>query len=262
MATLQILTIVILFIIVLASVVIGSRAHQKEREIKERRFKFLQLQNRADRMEQHIIGLKDLHTDTIVSDAFYDFYLENLRELLSYTDDPEKVEARIARAEQDREQEPAPLNLEPGEMSFPEKTKYKERLTKAAKMLLYLRRKGRISNTHYKLCYTYLRWLNLWIQLNRQLVQANKHFHSGQTRVASTLFGVINSHLKSNNIDRPEKKELEKYVDMRIKEIIAPQIAAIQESENPEEALADLMLEAKTPDAVAAAISEELKDQP
>ncbi|RDL46023.1 DNA topoisomerase I [Marinomonas piezotolerans] len=242
MATLQILTIVILFIIVLVSVVIGSRAHQKEKEIKERRFKYLQLQNRADRMEQHIIGLSDVHTDTIVSDVFYDFYLENLRELLSYTDDPEKVELRIAKAEEERERELAELDVEPAELSFHEKTKYKERLTKAAKMLLYLRRKGRISNTHYKLCYTYLRWLNLWIQLNRQLVQANKNFHAGDMRVAQTLYGVIHSHLKSNNIDRPEKKTLEKYVDSRMQEILAPQLMAIQDAENPEEALADLML--------------------
>lgn len=241
MPTLQILTIVILFIIVLVSVVIGSRAHQKEQELKERRLKYLQLQNRADRMEQHIIGLKPLNTDTIVSDVFYDFYLENLRELLSYSDDPEKIEARIAKAEEEREHEPNELNLEPDEMSFHEKTRYKERLTKAAKMLLYMRRKGRISNTHYKLCYTYLRWLNLWIQLNRQIVQANKNFHTGDMRVAQTLYSVIHSHLKSNNVDRPEKKALEKHVDERMKEIMAPQIMAIQEADDPEEALAGLV---------------------
>lgn len=241
MATLQILTIVILFIIVLISVVVGSRAHQKEHEIKERRLKYLQLQNRADRMEQHIAGLKPLNTDPIVSDVFYDFYLENLRELLLYSDDPEKIEERIAKAEQDREQETQELNLEPDEMTFHEKTKYRERLTKAAKMLLYMRRKGRISNTHYKLCYTYLRWLNLWIQLNRQIVQANKNFHSGDMRVAQTLYSVIHSHLKSNNVDRPEKKAMEKYVDGRMQEIMAPQIMAIQEADDPEEALAGLM---------------------
>lgn len=241
MATLQILTIVILFIIVLVSVVIGSRAHQKEQELKERRLKYLQLQNRADRMEQHIIGLRNLNTDMIVSDVFYDFYLESLRELVSYSDDPEKVEERIAKAEAEREETPGELNLEPDEMSFHEKTKYKERLTKAAKMLLYMRRKGRISNTHYKLCYSYLRWLNLWIQLNRQIVQANKNFHSGDMRVAQTLYSVIHSHLKSNNIDRAEKKQLEQFVDDRMKEIIAPQLMAIQDAENPEEALSEFM---------------------
>ncbi len=241
MATLQILTIVILFIIVLVSVVIGSRAHQKEQELKERRLKYLQLQNRADRMEQHIIGLRGINTDMIVSDVFYDFYLENLRELVSYSDDPEKIEERIAKAEAEREDAPTEFNLEPDEMSFHEKTKYKERLTKAAKMLLYMRRKGRISNTHYKLCYTYLRWLNLWIQLNRQIVQANKNFHSGDMRVAQTLYSVILSHIKSNNVDRPEKKELEKFVDERMKEIFAPQIMAIQDAENPEEMLSEFM---------------------
>lgn len=244
MATLQILTIVILFIIVLISVVVGSRAHQKEQEIKERRLKYLQLQNRADRMEQHIVGLRSINTDTIVSDVFYDFYLENLRDLLSYSDDPEKIEERIAKAEAEREQTPAELNFEPDEMSFHEKTKYKERLTKAAKMLLYLRRKGRISNTHYKACYAYLRWLNLWIQLNRQVIQANKNFHSGDLRVAQTLYSVIHSHIKSNNVDRPEKKALEKFVDDRMKEILSPQIMAIQTAESPEDeeqALAGLL---------------------
>lgn len=259
MATLQILTIVILFIIVLVSVVVGSRAHQKELELKERRLKLLQLKNRADRMEQHIIGLRSINTDMIVSDVFYDFYLENLRELISYTDDPEKIEQRIAKAEAEREEAPAHMNVEPDEMSFHEKTKYKERLTKAAKMLLYMRRKGRISNTHYKLCYVYLRWLNLWIQLNRQIVQANKNFHSGDMRVAQTLYSVIHSHLKSNNVDRPEKKELEKFVDGRMQEILAPQIMAIQEAENPEEVLSELVHSIE--DLSSGVASEPLKDE-
>lgn len=242
MALLQILTIAVLFIIVILSVVIGSRAQQKERELTERRFKQMQLTNRADRIEQHIKGLAPINTDNIVSDVFYDFYLDCLRELLDYTDDAEKIEARIAAAEREREHEPNPIEPEPSELSFQEKSKYKERLTKAAKMLLYMRRKGRISHTHYKLCYDYLRWLNVWIQLNRQLVQAAKNFHTGDMRVAQTLYGVVHSHLKSNNLDRPEKKELEQFVHKRIQEIMAPQIMALQNSEHPEEALADLLI--------------------
>ena len=44
-----------------------------------------------------------------------------------------------------------------------------------------------------------------------------------------------------NNVDRPEKKELEKFVDERMKEIFAPQIMAIQDAENPEEVLSEFM---------------------
>jgi hypothetical protein len=150
MATLQILTIAFLIIIVLLSVVIGSRAHQKEKEITQRRIKQLQLSNRADRAEQHIRGLKDINTDTIATDVLYDFYLDTLRELLQYSDDPEKIEIRIATAEENRNNDPLVFNPEPDLFSFQEKTNYRERLTKLAKMLLYLRRKGRISHSHYQ----------------------------------------------------------------------------------------------------------------
>ncbi|AWY00855.1 DNA topoisomerase I [Marinomonas primoryensis] len=241
MATLQILTIAFLIIIVLLSVVIGSRAHQKEKEITERRVKQLQLSNRADRVEQHIRGLKDINTDTIATDVLYDFYLDTLRELLQYSDDSEKIEIRIATAEEGRNNEPAEYNPEPDLLSFQEKTNYKERLTKLAKMLLYLRRKGRISNAHYQACYEYLRWLNLWIQLNRQMVQANKNFLSGDLRVAQTLYGVILSHIKSDSIERPEKKILKTFVTDRMKEILSPKIAAMTESDNPEEVLSELI---------------------
>jgi hypothetical protein len=241
MATLQILTIAFLIIIVLLSVVIGSRAHQKEKEITQRRVKQLQLSNRADRVEQHIRGLKDINTDTIATDVLYDFYLDTLRELLQYSDDPEKIEIRIATAEENRNTEPLEFNPEPELFSFQEKTNYKERLTKLAKMLLYLRRKGRISNAHYQACYEYLRWLNLWIQLNRQMVQANKNFTSGDMRVAQTLYGVILSHIKSDSTERPEKNALKNFVTERIKQILSPQIAAMKNSDNPAEVLSELI---------------------
>ncbi|BDX02720.1 MAG: DNA topoisomerase I [Marinomonas sp.] len=247
MATLQILTIAFLIIIVLLSVVIGSRAHQKEKEITERRVKQLQLSNRADRVEQHIRGLKDINTDTIATDVLYDFYLDTLRELLQYTDDPEKIEIRIATAEEGRDTEALIFNPEPDLFSFQEKTNYKERLTKLAKMLLYLRRKGRISNTHYQACYEYLRWLNLWIQLNRQMVQANKNFAGGDMRVAQTLYGVILSHIKSDATERPEKNTLKNFITERMKEILSPQIEAMKDSDNPEEALTELMHDLEVP---------------
>ncbi|RBP84604.1 DNA topoisomerase I [Marinomonas rhizomae] len=249
MATLQILTIAFLIIIVLLSVVIGSRAHQKEKEITERRVKQLQLSNRADRVEQHIRGLKDINTDTIATDVLYDFYLDTLRELLQYSDDPEKIEVRIATAEESRDNDPILFNPEPDAFSFQEKSNYKERLTKLAKMLLYLRRKGRISNTHYQACYEYLRWLNLWIQLNRQMVQANKNFASGDMRVAQTLYGVILSHLKSDATERPEKNTLKNFITARMKEILSPTIDAMKDSENPEEALNELIHNLELPKA-------------
>ncbi|PYF84732.1 hypothetical protein DFP75_101771 [Marinomonas alcarazii] len=247
MATLQILTIAFLIIIVLLSVVIGSRAHQKEKEITERRVKQLQLSNRADRVEQHIRGLKDINTDNIATDVLYDFYLDTLRELLQYTDDPEKIEIRIATAEENRENEPLKFNPEPELFSFQEKSNYKERLTKLAKMLLYLRRKGRISHSHYQACYEYLRWLNLWVQVNRQMVQANKNFASGDMRVAQTLYGVILSHIKSDETERPEKNTLKNFITDRMKEILSPQIAAMKESENPEEVLSELLHNLEVP---------------
>jgi len=240
MATLQILTIAFLIIIVILSVIIGSRAHQKEKEITQRRVKQLQLSNRADRVEQHIRGLVGINTDTIATDVLYDFYLDTLRELLQYSDDPEKIEIRIATAEEGRNNEPVEFNTEPELLSFQEKSNYKERLTKLAKMLLYLRRKGRISNTHYQACYEYLRWLNLWIQLNRQIVQANKNFAGGDMRVAQTLYGVILSHIKSDSIERPEKKVLKTFVTDRMKQILSPKIAAINENDDPEAALSIL----------------------
>lgn len=241
MATLQILTIAFLIIIVLLSVVIGSRAHQKEKEITQRRVKQLQLSNRADRAEQHIRGLKDINTDTIATDVLYDFYLDTLRELLQYSDDPEKIEIRIATAEENRNNDPLEFNPEPEPFSFQEKTNYKERLTKLAKMLLYLRRKGRISHSHYQACYEYLRWLNLWIQLNRQMVQANKNFASGDMRVAQTLYGVILSHIKSDATERPEKNALKNFVTDRIRQILSPKLEAIKDSDNPEEVLSELL---------------------
>ena len=248
MATLQILTIVFLIIIVLLSVVIGSRAHQKEKEITARRIKQLQLSNRSDRVEQHIRGLKDINTDTIATDVLYDFYLDTLRELLQYSDDPEKVEIRIEKAEEGRNNDPVTFSPEPDLFSFQEKTNYKERLTKLAKMLLYLRRKGRISSTHYKECYDYLRWLNLWIQLNRQIVQANNNFDNGDSRVAQTLYSVVLSHLKSDGIERPEKNILKTFITDRMKEILSPTIAAMQNSDDPEKVLSELIKNIEIPE--------------
>ncbi|MBJ7539480.1 DNA topoisomerase I [Marinomonas transparens] len=246
MATLQILTITLLSIIVIISVIVGSRAHQKEKEITARRFKQLQLSNRADRVEQHIRGISNINTDTIATDVLYDFYLDTLRELLQYTDDSEKLDIRIAQAEDARNADPIEFNPEPEALSFQEKALYKERLTKLAKMLLFLRRKGRISNTHYQACYDYMRWLNLWVQLNRQIVQANKNFESGDHKVAQTLYSIVLSHLKSDSIERPEKKQLQTFVTERIRDILSPTIAAMQNSENPEEALSQLIQNLET----------------
>ena len=101
-----------------------------------------------------------------------------------------------------------------------------------------MRRKGRISHSHYQACYDYLRWLNLDIQVNRQLVQANTNFDTGDTRVARTLYGVILSHVRADPLQRPEKKILENFVDEKIKEIYEPELKAIEEAETPEEAAA------------------------
>ena len=242
MQTLQILTIAILFIIVVLSVIVGTRAHQKEKEVTERRFKQLQLINRADRIQHHILGMKSINTDSVVSDVLYDFYIDTLRDLINYTDNAEEIEIRIAKADAEREQELPAFNLTPATLSFQEKSNYKERLTKVAKLLLYMRRKGRISHSHYKVCYDYLRWLNLWLQLNRQMVQANNNFTSGDMRVAQTLYGVIMSHIKSTSIDRPEKHMVENYINEQMKIIFAPKIMALQNAENPEEVLSDLIL--------------------
>jgi len=255
MALLQILTIAFLMIIVLISVVIGSRAHQKEKEQTERRFKQLQLSNRADRVEYHLLSLIDINTDSIASDVLYDYYLDTLRELLQYSDDAERIEARITKAEDDRDAELIEFDPTPQPLSFQQKANYKERLTKVAKMLLFLRRRGRLSNAHYKLCYDYLRWLNLWVQLNRQIVQANKNFLSGDTRVAQTLYGVILSHLKSDSIERPEKKVLQTFVTDRMKQIITPKIEAIQETDNQEEALSQLIQNLRTNEDVSELIN-------
>lgn len=255
MALLQILTIAFLMIIVLISVVIGSRAHQKEKEQTERRFKQLQLSNRADRVEYHLLSLIDINTDSIASDVLYDYYLDTLRELLQYSDDAERIEARITKAEDDRDAELIEFDPTPQPLSFQQKANYKERLTKVAKMLLFLRRRGRLSNAHYKLCYDYLRWLNLWVQLNRQIVQANKNFLSGDTRVAQTLYGVILSHLKSDSIERPEKKALQTFVTDRMKQIITPKIEAIQETDNQEEALSQLIQNLRTNEDVSELIN-------
>jgi hypothetical protein len=179
--------------------------------------------------------------------VLYDFYLDTLRELLQYSDDPEKIEVRIATAEEGRDNDPIEFNPEPDLFSFQEKTNYKERLTKLAKMLLYLRRKGRISNTHYQACYEYLRWLNLWIQLNRQMVQANKNFASGDMRVAQTLYGVILSHIKSDATERPEKNTLKNFVTDRMKQILSPKIEAMKDSDNPEDVLSELLQNLEIP---------------
>ncbi|MCV2402701.1 DNA topoisomerase I [Marinomonas sp. C2222] len=219
MATLQILTIVVLAIVAILSVIIGSRAHQKEKDLTQRRVKQLQLVQRADRAEMHIRGLKSLNTDTIATDVLYDYYLDTLRELLQYSDDIEKIEVRIAKAEDGRNQESLEFNPEIPPMSFQEKTMYQERLTKLAKMLLYLRRKGRISNQHYQNCHEYLKWLSLWLQINKQVAQANSNFNSGDYQVAQTLYSVIESHLKSSAVERPEKQKLNEYVQEKMKEI-------------------------------------------
>jgi uncharacterized protein YbaP (TraB family) len=99
MQTLQIITIAILFFIVILSVIVGTRAHQKEKEMTERRFKQLQLLNRADRVQHHIAGLHDINTDPIATDVLYDFYIDTLKDLLNYTDHPEEIELRIEKAE-------------------------------------------------------------------------------------------------------------------------------------------------------------------
>ena len=249
MATLQILTIAFLIIVVILSVIIGTRAHQKERDITAQRVKELQMSNKADRIEQHIRGIKDINTNTAVTDVLYDFYLDTLRELLQYSSDPEKVEVRIAQAEEGQNSEAIEFNPEPKALSFQEKSNYKERLTKLAKLLLYLRRKDRVSNEHYQECYDYLRWLNLWLQLNRQIVQANSNFDTGDKRIAQTLYGVILSHLNSDKVERPEKLELHTFVTDRMTAILSPQIEAIKNSENPEEELGGLIqnLETQTP---------------
>ncbi|MCZ2720445.1 DNA topoisomerase I [Marinomonas sp. 15G1-11] len=249
MPLLQFITIAILFVIVVISVIVGTRAHQKEREVTERRFKQLQLMNRADRVQHHIAGLKNLNTDAIVTDVLYDFYIDTLRDLMNYSDQPDEIELRISKAEEERNDDLVEFTTTPHSYSFQEKSKYKERLTKAAKLLLYMRRKGRISHSHYKACYDYIRWLNLWLQLNRQLVQANNNFTSGDMRVAQSLYSVIMSHLKATSIDRPERHEAIRYVDSQIKSILKPPIVAIQESDNPDDMVADLVLDFdETPD--------------
>ena len=236
--TLQIVTILFLFIIVVLSVIVGSRAHQKEKEETERRFTQLKLMNRADRTYSHISSITQINTDPIVTDVLYDFYIDTLRDLVNYTDDIDSIEQRIAKAEDERENDLIEYNTNPTLLSFQEKANYKERLTKLAKLLLFMRRKGRISHSHYQACYDYLRWLNLDIQVNRQLVQANTNFNTGDMRVARTLYGIILSHVRADPLQRPEKKILETYVDERIKEIYEPELKAIEDAETPEEAAA------------------------
>lgn len=243
MLALQIITIVILFCIVVLSVIVGTRAHQKEREATEKKFKQLQLTNRADRIQQHIRSIFPINTDPVATDVLYDFYIDTLRELINFAEDPEHVEMRIAKAEEERNQELVEFTTRPPMLSFQEKANYKERLTKVAKMLLYLRRRGRISHTHYQICYDYLRWLNLWLQLNRQIVQANNNFDGGDLRVAQTLYGVIMSHLKSTSLNRPEKKQTETFIMDQMTAILKPKIMAIQNAESPEEAFTDLVLD-------------------
>lgn len=236
--TLQIVTIFFLSIIVLVSVIVGSRAHQKEREETEKKFLELKLINRSDRIYSQIKGIKPINTDPIVTDVLYDFYLDTLKELLNYSNDPESIEQMIDNVEEERHLDLAKFETRPALLSFPEKSRYKEKLTKLAKLLLYMRRKARISHTHYQVCYDYLRWLNLSLQINRQLYQANTNFDDGETRVAHTLYGVILSHLNSTSVDRPEKHELEAYITQQIKLIYQPQLEAIENAETPEEAAA------------------------
>jgi hypothetical protein len=127
MQTLQIITIAILFFIVILSVIVGTRAHQKEKEMTERRFKQLQLLNRADRVQHHIAGLHDINTDPIATDVLYDFYIDTLKDLLNYTDHPEEIELRIEKAEEERNRELITFSTSPAQLSFHEKSKYKER---------------------------------------------------------------------------------------------------------------------------------------
>ncbi len=243
MPLLQILTIFALFIIVVISVIVGTRAHQKEREATERRFKNLQLLNRADRVQHHIAGIKNINTDSIVTDVLYDFYVDTLRDLANYSDQPAEIEERITKAEAERNEELIEFTTTPHSYSFQEKAKYKERLTKVAKLLLYMRRKGRISHSHYKACYDYIRWLNLWLQLNRQLVQANNNINSGDMRVAQSLYTVIMSHLKATSIDRPERHQAIDYIEKQFQAILAPQLVAIHNEDNPDDQVADLVLD-------------------
>jgi hypothetical protein len=77
--------------------------------------------------------------------------------------------------------------------------------------------------------------------LNRQIVQANKNFASGDMRVAQTLYGVILSHLKSDATERPEKNTLKNFVTDRIRQILSPKLEAIKDSDNPEEVLSELL---------------------
>lgn len=218
--------------------IIGSRAHQKEKEETERRLTQVKLLNRADRTYSQINGITQINTDPIVTDVLYDFYIDTLRDLINYSDDIDSIEQRIAKAEEERNQDLIEYNTSPTLFSFQEKANYKERLTKLAKLLLFMRRKGRISHSHYQACYDYLKWLNLDLQINRQLVQANTNMATGDPRVARTLFGVILSHIKADPIQRPEKKALETYVDEKIKEIYEPELKAIENAETPEEAQA------------------------
>lgn len=236
--TLQIVTILFLFFIVVLSVIVGTRAHQKEREETERRFLQLKLTNRADRVYSQIKGIAQINTDPIVTDVLYDFYVDTLKEMLNCSSDIDELEQRIAKVDEERESELATFEVKPELLSFPEKSRYKEKLTKLAKMILYLRRKGRISPSHYQACYDYLRWLNLCLQINRQLVQANTNAEGGDTRVAKTLYGVILSHLGSVSVDRPEKQELESFVKEQIRIIYEPEMEAIENAETPEEAAA------------------------
>lgn len=236
--TLQIVTILFLFIIVVISVIVGTRAHQKEREETERRFLQLKLSNRAERVYGQIKGIAQINTDPIVTDVLYDFYSDTLKEMLNCTNDVDAVEQTIAAIDDERESELAKFQTEPELMSFQEKSSYKEKLTKLAKLILYLRRKGRISPSHYQACYDYLRWLNLCLQINRQLVQANSNADNGDTRVAKTLYGVILSHLGTVSVDRPEKQELENFVKEQMRIIYEPQMEAIENAETPEEAAA------------------------
>ena len=81
-------------------------------------------------MEYHLCGLKDIDTDCLASDVLYDYYINTLRELLQYSDDCERTEVRITKAEDDQNAKPIQFNLKPEPLSFQKKANYKERLTK------------------------------------------------------------------------------------------------------------------------------------
>jgi len=90
------------------------------------------------------------------------------------------------------------------------------------------------------------------------MVQANKNFNGGDLRVAQTLYGVILSHIKSDSIERPEKKALQDYVMDKMKRIMQPKLDAIKDAENPEEVLSKLIQNIEANNDVANMINNQL----